>query len=230
MLLLGFVAALAGLFATPLQANDAVRVASNITFDATWGRYALPGQRKFINSLGAQARPVVFDVFPYNRFQDALESDVADCVLASRPEEFGDTFASKSTVRFELRVFQRIGFDVRAMPQVDIGILANLPRPKVPVQGEVIWHDLSSLDQAVDLLAAGRLAGIIGDSTNIRMFGRTDIAEAPLPPVIVVDLSLICRDTEPLREFVSKFDSSMGVSDSGQLQPAYGRHIARNSW
>ncbi|MBC07404.1 hypothetical protein, partial [Thalassospira sp.] len=84
--------------------------------------------------------------------------------------------------------------------------------------------------QAVDLLAAGRLSGIIGDSTNIRMFGRTDIIQVDLPPVITVDISLICRDTEPLREFLSAFDSSMGVYDSGQVPHGDLRQMVDYAW
>ncbi|NIY76232.1 hypothetical protein HED22_11320 [Thalassospira sp. HF15] len=218
-------------FGVPVaKASDAVRVATNIVFNPNWGRHALPGQRKFITRLQAQVRPVAFDVFPYNRFGEALDSELTDCVLASDPIKFENTIASASKVRFELRVFQRAGIDIRTLPNVDIGILANLPRPELPLRGEVAWHDLSSLEQAVDLLVAGRLTGIIGDSTNIRMFGRTDIVEADLPPVIVVDLSLICRDTEPLREFVSGFDLSMGVSGSGQLKPSDTHHMANNVW
>jgi len=212
------------------KASDAVRVASNIVFDTKWSRYALPAQRKFITVLGAQQRPVSFDVFPYNRFRDALDGGLADCILASHPATFENTVASKSNVRFELRLFQRVGADIRSLPQVDIGILANLPRPNLELRGKVVWHDLSSLEQAVDLLAAGRLTGIIGDSTNIRMFGRTDIVEADLPPVITVSISLICRDTEPLREFVSEFDSSMGVIDSGKMPHGDMRHMVDYAW
>lgn len=211
-------------------ASDAVRVASNITFDAKWTQHAQPGQRKFISRLGAQPRPVAFDVFPYNRFRDAMDSGLTDCVLASHPAKFENAVASNSKVRFELKVFQRAGADIRALPQVDVGILANLPRPDLSLRGQVVWHDLSSLEQAVDLLVAGRLTGIIGDSTNIRMFGRNDVVEADLPPVIVVDLSLICRDTEPLREFISGFDLSMGVSGSGHLQRGDGHHMVHYAW
>jgi len=219
-----------GLGASGANAADAVRVASNIVFDTKWSQYALPSQRRFITLLGAQQRPVAFDVFPYNRFRDALDAGLTDCILSSHPARFEDTIASKSKVRFELRVFQRIGADIRTLPQVDIGILANLPRPSLSLRGEIVWHDLGSLEQAVDLLAAGRLTGIIGDSTNIRMFGRTDIIEAELPPVITVDISLICRDTEPLREFISSFDSSMGVSGSGQVPHGDLRHMVDYAW
>jgi hypothetical protein len=219
-----------GLGMSIASAADAVRVASNIVFDTTWSRYALPAQRRFITVLGSQQRPVSFDVFPYNRFRDALDGGLADCILASHPGTFKDTIASKSNLRFELRLFQRVGTDIRSLPQVDIGILANLPRPKLQLRGEIVWHDLSSLGQAVDLLAAGRLTGIIGDSTNIRMFGRADIVETDLPPVITVDIVLICRDTEPLREFVSSFDSSMGVIDSGKMPHGDLRHMVDNAW
>lgn len=218
-----------GLGISGANANDAVRVASNIVFDAKWNQYALPGQRRFITLLGAQQRPVAFDV-SYNRFRDALDAGLTDCILASDPARFEDTIASESKVRFELRVFQRIGADIRALPQVDIGILANLPRPSLSLRGEIVWHDLGSLEQAVDLLAAGRLSGIIGDSTNIRMFGRTDIIQVDLPPVITVDISLICRNTEPLREFLSAFDSSMGVYDSGQVPHGDLRHMVDYAW
>ena len=54
--------------------------------------------------------------------------------------------------------------------------------------------------------------------------------EAELPPVITVDISLICRDTEPLREFVSAFDSSMGVSGSGQVPHGDLRHMVDYAW
>ena len=219
-----------GLGISGANANDAVRVASNIVFDTKWNQHALPGQRRFITLLGAQQRPVAFDVFPYNRFRDALDAGLTDCILASDPARFEDTIASESKVRFELRVFQRIGADIRALPQVDIGILANLPRPSLSLRGEIVWHDLGSLEQAVDLLAAGRLSGIIGDSTNIRMFGRTDIIQVDLPPVITVDISLICRNTEPLREFLSGFDSSMGVYDSGQVPHGDLRQMVDYAW
>ncbi|WP_297001183.1 MULTISPECIES: hypothetical protein [unclassified Thalassospira] len=219
-----------GLGISGANANDAVRVASNIVFDTKWNQHALPGQRRFITLLGAQQRPVAFDVFPYNRFRDALDAGLTDCILASDPARFEDTIASESKVRFELRVFQRIGADIQTLPQVDIGILANLPRPSLSLRGEIVWHDLGSLEQAVDLLAAGRLTGIIGDSTNIRMFGRADIIQVDLPPVITVDISLICRNTEPLREFLSGFDSSMGVYDSGQVPHGDLRHMVDYAW
>ena len=219
-----------GLGISGANANDAVRVASNIVFDTKWNQHALPGQRRFITLLGAQQRPVAFDVFPYNRFRDALDAGLTDCILASDPARFEDTIASESKVRFELRVFQRIGADIQTLPQVDIGILANLPRPSLSLRGEIVWHDLGSLEQAVDLLAAGRLSGIIGDSTNIRMFGRTDIIQVDLPPVITVDISLICRNTEPLREFLSAFDSSMGVYDSGQVPHGDLRQMVDYAW
>ncbi|KJE34907.1 hypothetical protein UF64_09280 [Thalassospira sp. HJ] len=215
----------AGFGPSQALASDSVRVASNIVFDAKWTQYAQPDQRKFITRLAAQTRPVAFEVFPYNRFGEAMDGELTDCILASHPQKFGDSIASKSKVRFELKVFQRAGTDIRALPQVDIGILANLPRPDLLLRGQVVWHDLSSLEQAVDLLT-----GIIGDSTNIRMFGRNDVVEADLPPVIVVDLSLICRDTEPLREFISGFDLSMGVSGSGHLQRGDGHHMVHYAW
>ncbi|WP_430474763.1 hypothetical protein ACQ0MK_02980 [Thalassospira lucentensis] len=227
-----YLVVLFGLLCFPVSAHAEapVRIASNIGFDAKWLVHALPDQRKFVTRLRAQKRPVVFERAPYNRFQDVLRSGKIDCVMGARPKDFENNIATVSKIRFELRLFRRAGVDLRSLPVVNIGILANLPRPDVPLSSEVIWHDLRNLDQAVELLATGRVDAIIADVTNIRMFGRAEIVQADLPPVITVNLSLICRDTEPLREFVDGFDSSMGVSSLRQSQPDESRYTVMNGW
>tara|TARA_E500000318_G_scaffold90064_1_gene87794 strand:- start:276 stop:1040 length:765 start_codon:yes stop_codon:yes gene_type:complete len=227
-----YLVVLFGLLCFPVSAHaeGPVRIASNIGFDANWLAHALPDQRKFVTRLRAQNRPVIFESLPYNRFQEILESGEIDCVMGSDQADFENSIATQSKIRFELRLFRREGVDLRSLPVVNVGILANLPRPHVPLSSEIHWHDLRSLDQAVELLVAGRLDAIVGDATNIRMYGRTEIVQADLPPVITANLSLICRDTEPLREFVGGFDSSMGVSSLRQSQPDESRYTVMNGW
>lgn len=221
----------AGLFIIPgAKAQEPVRIASNIVFDETWIKHARGDQREFIATLGNQKRPISFQVVPYNRFPEVMGNNQTDCVFASKIDDFEDSFAAQSRIRFELRLFNRIGVELKALPLIEIGILANLPRPKVPLDAEILWHDLRNLEQAVGLLDAGRLDAIIGDDTNIRIYGKVGIEQADLPPVIVVNLKLICRDTEPLREFVSDFDSSMGVSSSLDFLPKDGRYRSENVW
>lgn len=221
----------AGLFIIPgAKAQEPVRIASNIVFDEIWIKHARGDQREFIATLGKQKRPISFQVVPYNRFSEVMDNNQTDCVMASKIDDFEDSFAAQSRIRFELRLFNRIGVELKALPLIEIGILANLPRPKVPLDGEILWHDLRNLEQAVGLLDAGRLDAIIGDDTNIRIYGKVGIEQADLPPVIVVNLKLICRDTEPLREFVSDFDSSMGVSSSLDFLPKDGRYRSENVW
>ena len=210
--------------------QEPVRIASNIEIAAKWVDLAPFEQRKFLTRLGTQSRPVSFEVIPYNRFHQLMENEQIDCVLSSQPAAFGNTIAAVSRVRFELRLFTLAGVDLTSMTNVEIGILANLPRPNVPLTAKIIWHDLSSLEQSVDLLSAGRLDAIVGDIAHIRMYDNISIVQADLPPVITIKLALICRDTEPLREFVGEFDSSMGVSGFRHSQSDENRYTVLNAW
>jgi len=158
-----------------------------------------------------------------------MDNEQIDCVLSSQPAEFDNTIAAASRVHFELRLFTLAGVDLTLLPNVEIGILANLPRPKVPLTSEIIWHDLSSLEQSVDLLSAGRLDAIVGDVAHIRMYDNISIVPVDLPPVITIKLALICQDTEPLREFVGEFDSSMGVSGFRHSQSDENRYTVLNA-
>lgn len=84
---------------------------------------------------------------------------------------------------------------------------------------------LVEFEDCIDVILMGITPNIL-----VQVFGLTDIVYAELLPMITFVLALICRATEPLREFVVGFDLSMGVSSSGRLQQGSMDYMARNVW
>lgn len=219
----------------PAIANELVRISATIEFSDAWMEHALPDQRTYITRLSGQTRPVKFDVAPHHRFTELLDSGQSDCVLTALPERFANKVVSNSTIRFELRLFHRSGVDLNRLSKINIGFLVNLPRPPVPLAADLVWYDLRTIEQGVDLLLAGRLDAVIGDRTQVmKSDGALGAVQSALPPVKIVRLALVCRNTDELRDFVSSFDDAMGVSDSGVGSDQFGlgdtRYLVWNGW
>lgn len=194
---------------TRAVADEPVHVASTVGFEQSWMSHALPDQRRFVSVLSNQKRHVIFDVVPLNRYDDLMTTEQTDCVMSAFPAEFGNVVVAKNAIAFELKLFSRKGIPLNRLDVVEIGHLANIPKPPVPLSGQLRWHDVRSIEQGIELLDARRLDVLIADSTHVRMHENSQIVELNYPPVRIVELALVCRDTVPLREFVNGFDTAM---------------------
>lgn len=219
----------------PALAQEPVRISANIEFGNAWMEYALPEQRHYITQLSGLTRPVKFDVAPHHRFDELLDKGQTDCVMTASLDGVENKIVANSRIRFELRVFRLSGVDLNRLPKIDIGFLVNLPRPSVALTPDLVWYDLRTIEQGVEMLLAGRLDAIIGDSTQVmKISGASGTVQAALPPVKTVQLALVCRNTDELRDFVNRFDDAMGVSDSGSVKDPFeqgnSRLIVRSAW
>lgn len=190
-------------------AVEPVHVASTISFEQNWMSHALPDQRRFVSVLSNQTRPVIFDVVPLNRYDDLMTTAQTDCVMSAFPAEFANVIVANYRIGFELKLFGRKGVPVDRLDRVEIGHLANIPKPPVPLQAELNWNDVRSIEQGMELLDARRIDVLIADSTHIRMHENLQIVDLNYAPVRIVELALVCRETASLREFVNGFDEAM---------------------
>lgn len=190
-------------------AENPVHVASTIGFEQRWMVHALPSQRRFVSVLSTQSRSVIFDVVPLNRYDDLMTGAQTDCVMSPYPSEFRNVIVAKHGITFELKLFSRKGVPVDRLESLEIGHLANIPKPPIPLEAQLQWHDVRSIEQGIELLDARRLDVLIADSTHVRMHENPQVVELNYPPVRIVELALVCRDTASLREFVDGFDAAM---------------------
>lgn len=190
-------------------ADEPVHIASTIGFEQSWMSHALPAQRRFVSMLSSQTRPVIFDVVPLNRYDDLMTASQTDCVMSAFPAEFANVIVANYRIGFELKLFGRKGVPVDRLDRVEIGHLANIPKPPVPLQAELNWNDVRSIEQGMELLDARRIDVLIADSTHIRMHENPQIVDLNYAPVRIVELALVCRETASLREFVKGFDEAM---------------------
>jgi hypothetical protein len=196
-------------------------VVSAVTeFGDIWMQHALPDQRRFISLLRAQKTPVRLDVLPFNRFGEMMANNFTDCVLSTEEITYADSILSKSRIVFELRLFHRRGIDLGRVKHMQVGILANLPPIELPVSFPVTWVQLKDSRQAIDLVERYRIEAMVGDTTHISMLKSPNLVMADVPVLKKIELALICRDTPRLRDFVSAFDTSMGVLKSGLIEDA----------
>lgn len=190
-------------------AMEPVHVASTISFEQSWMSHALADQRRFVSVLSSQTRPVIFDVVPLNRYDDLMTTAQTDCVMSAFPADFANVIVANHRIGFELKLFGRKGVPVDRLDRVEIGHLANIPKPPVPLQAELSWNDVRSIEQGMELLDARRIDVLIADSTHIRMHKNLEIVDLNYAPVRIVELALVCRETASLREFVNGFDEAM---------------------
>lgn len=191
------------------DAEEPVNIASTVSFEQSWMSHALPDQRRFVSVLSSQTRPVIFDIVPLNRYDDLMTAAQTDCVMSPFPDEFANVVVANYRIGFELKLFGRKGVPIDRLDRVEIGHLANIPKPPVPLQAELNWNDVRSIEQGTELLDARRIDVLIADSTHIRMHENPEIVELNYPPVRIVELALVCRDTAPLRKFLDGFDEAM---------------------
>lgn len=199
--------------AEDVPARDAVTIAATISFSPEWLVHAKEDQRAFMTNLMQQERPIEIDSVPRNRLYELIERGGVDCILSAKETPIKNTVKAQSRIVFLVELFHHKDVDLNELSAVEIGLLAHLPKPEIPLDAELEWYPLRSIDQGVKLLAERRLDVIVADSTRVAMTGNKWIVSSGLPPVRVAKLALICRDTKPLREFVDAFDSSFGLPD-----------------
>jgi len=200
--------------AEDVPARDAVTIAATISFSPEWLVHAKEDQRGFMTNLMQQERPIEIDSVPRNRLYELIERGDVDCILSAKQAPIKNTFKAQNRIVFVVELFQHKEVDLNELSAVEIGLLANLPKPDIPLAAELKWHSLRSVDQGVKLLAERRLDVIVADSTRVAMTGNKSIVSSGLPPVRIAELALICRDTKSLRAFVDAFDYSFDIPEN----------------
>ncbi|MDP2697452.1 hypothetical protein [Thalassospira sp.] len=193
-----------------------IRIGATIPFDAEWENVASPEQRRFIAALRDPALSGVIETVPHNRKREMYADHKLDCILTADWVKRDVDIVADKTIRFVLRLFTAPGMDLNARgPAVSVGFLAHTPRPPLSILRDVEWYGLRSIRQGVDLLAAGRLDAIVADESHVfptPPYQGGLVIVAPLSPVQVVALLLICHDTPANRHFVARFDQLMAIS------------------
>lgn len=200
--------------ADDMPASDTVMVAATISFSPEWLIHAQEDQYEFMTNLMQQERPVEIDTVPRNRLFELIDGGDVDCILSSTQIPIKNTFKARHRIVFKVELFQHKDADLTKLPVVEIGLLANLPKPAVPLAAELKWYPLRSIEQGVKLLAERRLDIIVADGTRVAMAGNELIISSGLPAVRLSKVALICRDTKPLRDFVEAFDHSFGLPEN----------------
>lgn len=207
-----------GAVADDRPANIPVSVAAAISFSPQWLVHAGEDQHEFITNLMQQERPVEIETVPRNRLRELIARKHIDCILSATKIPIGNTVRARHRIVFKVELFQYKDVDLGRLPVVKIGLLANLPKPEIPLSAEFEWYPLRSIEQGVLLVAERRLDVIVADRTRVAMAGNELVVSSGLPAVRYSRLALICRDTPPLRGFVQAFDRSFDATGGGESQ------------
>ena len=187
--------------------DEALVIGISVTLGENWDRSLDATQIPFFAALQAEPEFRMADGIPYNRMMELFEARDLDCVIVRLLEPMPGKVLAQEEVPFDLILYIRRGDSPEKRRKIVVGHLANLPPITVPYETGTEFYGMRTIEQGQQLLLQGRIDAVITHS------GRLDhvpgLTRAPLPPVLHVELSLVCHDTARARQLVAEFDKKV---------------------